>query len=168
MKIAIQTGLKTLEELLKNKGYNVVPFRESGLGVKISIVTDIDEAYEEIDPVTFYGPEGDEMVILNATQLSEEDILRYVEKYATKPQTVALQNGLEDIKEKLAAKGYDVVSYGDDAKDVRVTVINSVVGAYEEIDPVSFFGEGDNEMVVLDASKLTAEQIVMYVEKYTA
>lgn len=168
MKIAIQTGLKTLEELLKNKGYDVVPFRESGLGVKISILTDIDEAYEEIDPVTFYGPEGDEMVLLNATQLSEEDILRYVEKYATKPQRVSLQKGLEAIREKLTAKGYDVVDYGEDGKNVKVTVINNVEGAYEEIDPVSFFGEGDNEMVVLDASKLTEDQIMKYVEKYTA
>lgn len=167
MKIAIQTGLKSLEELLKAKGYDVVPFRESGLGVKISIVNDIDEAYEEIDPVTFYGPEGDEMVLLNATQLSEEDILRYVDKYAVKPKRVALQNGLEGLKEKLATKGYDVVSYANGGSAVRVTVINNVEGAYEEIDPVSFFGEGENEMVVLDASKLTEDQIMKYVEKYT-
>lgn len=108
------------------------------------------------------------MVLLNATQLSEEDILRYVEKYATKPQRVSLQKGLEAIREKLTAKGYDVVDYGEDGKNVKVTVINNVEGAYEEIDPVSFFGEGDNEMVVLDASKLTEDQIMKYVEKYTA
>ncbi|MCA0386751.1 MAG: YkuS family protein [Firmicutes bacterium] len=81
MKIAIQTGLGELSEILKAKGFEVVPFRQGGNDVKITILNDIDEVYEEIDPVTFMGEEGEEMVLLDAGKLSQAEIIAYVEKY---------------------------------------------------------------------------------------
>lgn len=81
MKIAIQTGLNDLAELLKIKGYEVVPFREGGQDIRITILNDIDEEYEEIDPVTFMGVEDEQMVLLDASRLSQKEILTYVEKY---------------------------------------------------------------------------------------
>ena len=81
MKIAIQAGLGDLEAVLKMKGYDVVPFREGGDNIKITILNDIDEVYEEIDPVTFMGEEGEEMVLLDASRLSQTEILAYVAKY---------------------------------------------------------------------------------------
>lgn len=81
MKIAIQTGLGELSEILKAKGFVVVPFRQGGNDVKITILNDIDEVYEEIDPVTFMGEEGEEMVLLDAGKLSQAEIIAYVEKY---------------------------------------------------------------------------------------
>lgn len=81
MKIAIQAGLGDLETVLKMKGYDVVPFREGGDNIKITILNDIDEVYEEIDPVTFMGEQGEEMVLLNASRLSQTEILAYVAKY---------------------------------------------------------------------------------------
>lgn len=81
MKIAIQAGLGDLEAVLKMKGYDVVPFREGGENIKITILNDIDEVYEEIDPVTFMGEEGEEMVLLDASRLSQTEILAYVAKY---------------------------------------------------------------------------------------
>jgi len=81
MKIAIQTGLNDLAELLKIKGYEVVPFREGGQDIRITILNDIDEEYEEMDPVTFMGEQDEEMVLLDASRLSQKEILTYVEKY---------------------------------------------------------------------------------------
>ncbi len=81
MKIAIQAGLGDLEAVLKMKGYDVVPFREGGENIKITILNDIDEEYEEINPVTFMGDEGEEMVLLDASRLSQTEILAYVAKY---------------------------------------------------------------------------------------
>lgn len=81
MKIAIQAGLGDLEAVLKMKGYDVVPFREGGENIKITILNDIDEEYEEINPVTFMGEGGEEMVLLDASRLSQTEILAYVAKY---------------------------------------------------------------------------------------
>ncbi len=81
MKIAIGAGMAHLEEKLMSKGYDVVPYRDSGMDIKIAIVNDIDEEYEEIDPVTFYGNGESEMILLNASRLSEDQVMIYVEKY---------------------------------------------------------------------------------------
>ncbi len=81
MKIAVQTGLGELADALKAKGYDVVPFRSSGQDVRISILNDIDAEYEEMDPVTFMGEPGDEMVLLDASKLSKSEILIFVDKY---------------------------------------------------------------------------------------
>ncbi|HAS73239.1 MAG TPA: hypothetical protein DCS67_03750 [Clostridiales bacterium UBA8960] len=81
MKIAIQAGLGDLEAILKMKGYDVVPYRDGGDNIKITILNDVDEVYEEIDPVTFMGESDDEMVLLNASRLTQAEILAYVSKY---------------------------------------------------------------------------------------
>lgn len=79
---------------------------------------------------------------------------------------IAVQTGLNEIFETLKAKGYEVVPYRDGGSDIKVTVINDVDEEYEEIEPVSFMGEGDNQMVVLDATVLSHDQVVSYVQKY--
>ena len=84
MKIAVQTGLDDIMTILKEKNYDVVPYKEGGTDIKITILNDIDEEYEEIDPVCFMGEGDDEMVLLDASRLSQEDVIKYVEKYATK------------------------------------------------------------------------------------
>lgn len=81
MKIAIQTGLGELSEELRSKGYDVVSYRDGGEGIKMTILNDIDEEYEEMNPVTFMGEGEDEMVILDASRLSKTEIFAYVEKY---------------------------------------------------------------------------------------
>lgn len=81
MKIAIQAGLGELSEELKSKGYDVIPFKDGGQGIKMTILNDIDEEYEEMDPVTFMGEGEDEMVLLDASRLSKTEIMAYVEKY---------------------------------------------------------------------------------------
>ncbi len=81
MKIAIQSGLGELTEILKSKGYDVVPFRDGGSDIRITIINDIDEEYEEIDPVTFMGQGENEMVLLDASKLNQVEVIAFVEKY---------------------------------------------------------------------------------------
>lgn len=81
MKIAIQAGLSELTQMLRAKGYDVVPFRDGGENIRITILNDVDEEYEEIDPVTFMGEGDGEMVLLDASRLSQTEIFAYVEKY---------------------------------------------------------------------------------------
>lgn len=81
MKIAIQSGLGELTEILKSKGYEVVPFRDGGSDIRITIINDIDEEYEEIDPVTFMGQGENEMVLLDASKLNQVEVIAFVEKY---------------------------------------------------------------------------------------
>ncbi len=82
MRIAVQTGLNELMETLKNKGYNVVPYRQGGDNIKITIINDVDEEYEEIQPVSFMGEGENEMVVIDATKLSQNQVIHFVEKYA--------------------------------------------------------------------------------------
>lgn len=81
MKIAIQSGLGELTEILKSKGYDVVPFRDGGSDIRITIINDVDEEYEEIDPVTFMGQGENEMVLLDASKLNQVEVIAFVEKY---------------------------------------------------------------------------------------
>ena len=81
MKIAIQTGMAEIEAALTAKGYEVVPFREGGTDIKMTILNDIDEEYEEIDPVTFMGEGDSAMILLDASRLSQSEILTYCDKY---------------------------------------------------------------------------------------
>lgn len=168
MKIAIQKGLERVEGILREKGFETVLYGEEDRPVGITIINGVDDVYEEIDPVTFYGGKTTGMVLLNASRLSEEEILKYVEKYSDKPKKIALQHGMERTREKLIELGYDVVPADESFPGVRVSIIRSGDAAYEEIEPVSFYGTGDNEMVVLDASQLSPEELVKYVEKYAS
>ena len=81
MKIAIQTGLETVKKQLEGMGYFVVDFATGGQGAQINIINNVDEAYEEIDPVTYMKSGAEDVMILDASRLSEEDIVRYVSKY---------------------------------------------------------------------------------------
>lgn len=84
MKIAIQTGMENLENALQSKGFEVVPFRNGGENIGITILNGIDEEYEEMDPVTFMGEGLNQMVLLDASRLDENKIIEYVEKYGNK------------------------------------------------------------------------------------
>ncbi len=82
MKITIQTGLGELERQLGTMGYELIPYRGGSAQTKVCIINNVDEAYEEIDPVTFMGTGENEVVLLDASRLSSEDVLKFVSKYA--------------------------------------------------------------------------------------
>lgn len=81
MKIAIQSGLEGIKRQLEGMGYFVVDYADGGIGANINIIHNVDEAYEEIDPVTYMKSGTSDVMILDASKLSEEDVVRYVSKY---------------------------------------------------------------------------------------
>jgi len=81
MKIAIQNGLEVLQETLISKGYEVVPYRESGMDSNITIINNIDASYEEMEPVSIIGMGSEKMLVLNASMLSTEQVLVQIENF---------------------------------------------------------------------------------------
>ncbi len=79
-KIAVQQGLNEISDLLSSKGYDVVPFETFKDKVAVTIISGVDSAYEEIEPAQCRNCGGDEeMLVINATRLSPEKVLEYVE-----------------------------------------------------------------------------------------
>lgn len=82
IKVAVQSGLKDVESLLVEKGFEVVPYRTSGLDVDVTVITGVDSAYEEIEPAQcrLSKNEDHDMLVINATNLTPEQVLNYIEK----------------------------------------------------------------------------------------
>lgn len=79
-KIAIQQGLNEISDLLTSNGYDVVPFETSKDRVDVTIISGVDSEYEEIEPAQCRISGSDEkMLVINATRLSPEKVLEYVE-----------------------------------------------------------------------------------------
>ena len=80
-KIAIQGGLNDIETALKNEGYTVVPYLESGLKADICIISGVDSEYEEIETAQcrLRGTgEDDQVLLINASGLSPAKVIEYV------------------------------------------------------------------------------------------
>ncbi|WP_432662308.1 YkuS family protein [Wukongibacter baidiensis] len=79
-RIAVQQGLNEIAELLKDNGHDVVEFETSKDDIDITIISGVDSAYEEIETAQcrVCGPD-DTMLVINATTLSPEKVLEYVE-----------------------------------------------------------------------------------------
>ena len=79
-KIAVQQGLMDISQLLKDRGHDVVPFETSKDHVDITIISGVHSAYEEIETAQCrnFGPDN-KMLVINATNLSPEKVLEYVE-----------------------------------------------------------------------------------------
>jgi hypothetical protein len=82
LKISIQKGMAALEQALILKGHDVVPYRQSGSGAKVNIINNIDAEYEEMEPVSYIGAGENEVMILNASQMSVDQVLTHVEKFS--------------------------------------------------------------------------------------
>lgn len=79
--IAIQAGLEPIKALLQEKGHTVIPYPEEKPTADIAIVSGIDSAYEEIETAQCMvkDPEGRELLLINATGLTPEQVLYHVE-----------------------------------------------------------------------------------------
>lgn len=79
--IAVQDGLEPIKALLKEKGHTIVPYLEVGHAADIAVVSGIDSAYEEIETAQclIKDGEGNEMLLINATGLTPEQVLKHVE-----------------------------------------------------------------------------------------
>ena len=54
IKIAIQDGLPEVKEALTTEGYEVYRYGEAGLDADITIITGVDDVYEEIQPSEYH------------------------------------------------------------------------------------------------------------------
>lgn len=77
-KIAVQRGLSDVESALKKEGYDVYPFGTAGLDADVTIITGIDEAYEEIQPAEYHANGKKPMLVIDGTNSSTEVILKRV------------------------------------------------------------------------------------------
>ncbi len=79
--IAVQDGLESIKALLQEKGHTIVPYLEAGHTAEIAVVSGIDSAYEEIETAQclIKDPSGHEMLLINATGLTPEQVLHHVE-----------------------------------------------------------------------------------------
>lgn len=80
--IAVQDGLESIKSLLQEKGHTIVPYAQVGHNADIAVVSGIDSAYEEIETAQcmIKDPEGHEMLLINATGLTPEQVLGHVER----------------------------------------------------------------------------------------
>lgn len=81
MKIAIQKGLDDISDMLKSLGHTVVPYRESGMDSNVAIINNIDAAYEEMEPIEVIRSGQGSMLVLNASQLTRDQVLEQVKKF---------------------------------------------------------------------------------------
>lgn len=81
IKIAIQKGLNEVKETLINEGFQVFDYETAGLDADVTIITGIDEAYEEIEPVQYHKNGDKNMLIIDATNASPETVLNRVHQY---------------------------------------------------------------------------------------
>ncbi|MBN2794044.1 MAG: YkuS family protein [Clostridia bacterium] len=81
IKIAIQKGLDEVKQVLINEGFDVHDYDSPGLDADVTIVTGIDEAYEEIEPVQFHKNGDRNMLVIDATNVTPETVLKRVHQY---------------------------------------------------------------------------------------
>lgn len=79
--IAVQDGLEPIKALLREKGHTIVPYQEINHSAEIAVVSGIDSAYEEIETAQclIKDPAGHELLLINATSLTPEQVLHHVE-----------------------------------------------------------------------------------------
>lgn len=80
-KIAVQSGLSEVEEALRNEGFDVYRYGSAGLDADVTIITGIDEAYEEIQPAQYHANGKKKMLVIDGTNSTTETILKRVHDY---------------------------------------------------------------------------------------
>jgi hypothetical protein len=81
IKISIQDGLDEVKNVLTNEGFNVFRYGSAGLDADITIITGVDEAYEEIQPAEYHANGKKPMLVIDATNTTPEKVLERVHKF---------------------------------------------------------------------------------------
>jgi len=76
-KIAIQRGLEEVKDILIKEGFQVTPYGKDDFDADVTIITGVEEAYEEIQPAQYHG----KMLVIDATNTSTEDIIKRVHQH---------------------------------------------------------------------------------------
>lgn len=77
-KIAVQPGLPEVEAALKNEGFDVYKYGAAGLDADVTIITGIDEAYEEIQPAEYHANGKKKMLVVDATNTTTEIVMKRI------------------------------------------------------------------------------------------
>ncbi len=77
-KIAVQSGLSEVEAALKKEGFDVYKYGTAGFDADVTVITGIDEAYEEIQPAQYHANGKKKMLVVDATNSSTEVILKRI------------------------------------------------------------------------------------------
>ncbi|WP_240842918.1 YkuS family protein [Acidaminobacter sp. JC074] len=80
-KIAVQRGLDEVEAALKQEGFDVYKYGTAGLDADVTIVTGIDEAYEEIQPAQYHANGKKKMLVIDGTNSTTEEIMQRVHRH---------------------------------------------------------------------------------------
>jgi maleate cis-trans isomerase len=81
VKIAIQSGLNEVKETLINEGFDVRDYGTAGLDADVTIITGIDEAYEEIEPAQYHSNGKKKMLVIDATNTPTDEILNRIHRH---------------------------------------------------------------------------------------
>jgi hypothetical protein len=80
--ISIQSGLKEIENRLIAEGHTLVPYDQAGLSADVVIISGVDSEYEEIeDAQCRIGLDHSEHLLINATKLTPDQVVKYIEDY---------------------------------------------------------------------------------------
>ncbi len=81
LKIAVQSGLGEVEAALKQEGFDVYKYGTAGLDADVTIITGIDEAYEEIQPAEYHANGKKKMLVIDGTNSTTDVILKRVHDF---------------------------------------------------------------------------------------
>lgn len=81
IKVEVQNGLSHVEVALKKAGFDVYKYGTAGLNADITIITGIDEAYEEIQPSQYHCNGKKKMLVIDATNSTTNEVLKRVHRY---------------------------------------------------------------------------------------
>jgi len=81
IKVEVQNGLDDLMATLTQEGFEVYKYGQAGLDADITVITGIDEAYEEIEPAQFHKNGKKKMLVVDATNRSTEEIMTRIHRY---------------------------------------------------------------------------------------
>ncbi len=80
-KIAVQRGLEEVEAALKQEGFDVHKYGTAGLDADVTIITGIDEAYEEIQPAQYHANGKKKMLVIDGTNSTTDEIMKRVHTF---------------------------------------------------------------------------------------
>jgi len=79
---------------------------------------------------------------------------------------IAIQDGLQELADKLTNEGHEVIHFGDGGLHADVTIISGVDSAYEEINSSQLMKNGPHEcMLVINATDMSHDQIIAEINK---
>lgn len=83
-----------------------------------------------------------------------------------KTYTIAIQDGLEAIKQALSEKGHNIIPYGESVNSADVIVMSGIDSAYEEIENAQCMIKDSNgsEVLLINATGMNPEQVLKHIE----